>query len=1409
MTNKSNRHAADARTTTTSTPDTTSNAPSHKELYAQLSEVSAADEHRLRRRLKKARSDRARHAIARDLAAARTQFAAKIATLPTITYPPDLPVSQRVDDIADTIRTHQVTIVAGETGSGKTTQIPKICLALGCGRKGMIGHTQPRRLAARTVAERIASEVGQDIGQSVGYAIRFDDHVGPSTAIKLMTDGILLSEMQRDRLLQAYDTIIIDEAHERSLNIDFILGYIKRLLPRRPDLKVIITSATIDPEKFARHFADEKGNPAPIIEVSGRTYPVEIRYRPPYIERERKDGSVERIEKDPQEAVCEACEELLAAGPGDILCFFPSERDIREAHDAIEAKKWPGVEVTPLFGRLSNAEQHRVFSPHRGRRIVLATNIAETSLTVPGIHYVVDTGTARISRYSTRTKVQRLPIEPISQASANQRSGRSGRIAKGIAIRLYSKEDFDSRPEFTDPEVLRTNLASVIITMASLKLGDVNEFPFIDPPEPRAIRDGVIALHELGALGEGERDGSPVLSSIGREISRIPVDPRLARMLVEAHHRDVVEATSVVIAALSIQDVRERPTDHEPQADQAHARFKDTDSDFVSYLRLWAYLTSIKKELSGNAFRKRCRAEYLHYMRVREWMDFVRQLRRVIEDLSWSWDQNRLTPVIPHNDDESSTPSTKKRSRPNKKTKSQNNNAHPDMLMLTVDHDGLHRSILSGLLSQIGLRSDVRKEYQGTRGTRFFIFPGSSLHKKQLQWLMAAEIVETSRMFARDAAAIQPRWIEEQASDLLRHQYSEPHWSRKRSAAMAYQRSTLWGLPVVTDRPTSYHRINPREAREIFIRSALVEGNWVTRHKFFHHNRDKLATAGELEEKTRRRDLLIDDDTLYDFYDSRIPTSVTTGRHFDAWWKKESKKDPHLLDFDPDKLLLPEAHTISEDDFPDRWRAHSTDLELTYKFEPGEDDDGVSVRIPLPIIGSLSWDDRFDWNVPGLRRELVTALIRTLPKPLRTTVVPAPDFARRAIEMMHPYEQSLTDSLADALRAVGGSGMTSSDFDVAKLPLHLRMNFQAIDRHGKVIDQDRDLDALKKRQSSAATQAMSAAFKRSKVGSTLSRDHSDEDGSAQDLPRTRADSRSGTARRSGEDATTVSDLGKVYAEWTDEGIGTLPESIQTTIDGQPTTAYPALKVTSKGIEVVTSASQSIANSMMFTAVLTLLVQSIKINENQAVKGLPLQQRVAVEHYPHGGLSGLVNDCRVAAIKDALVDHGVIERSPDAFDAMKKEMSHAIPAATRRMVVAMAPGLVAYESMAEEIKKWDGPAIDDIKRQLNILLPPNAVTRYGTGHLKHLKRYMKAVEIRLENMERDPDRDADGQEEINNLERAFRSKLKGLPQQRANSPAARAIIFSLQELRVQVFAERLGTAQKVSPQRITKAIKKLH
>lgn len=1399
MTNTSNQSNDKAVVQATGQFSEQSDAPSRKALYAHLTDVSCADENRFRRRLKKARSPHARRAIAHELTAARKQHAAKLAALPSVTYPSDLPVSQRVDDIADAIRDHQVVIVAGETGSGKTTQIPKICLELGRGRRGIIGHTQPRRLAARTVAERISAELGQDIGHTVGYAIRFDDQVSPSTAIKLMTDGILLAEMQRDRFLRAYDTIIIDEAHERSLNIDFILGYIKQLLPHRPDLKVIITSATIDPEKFAHHFTDSAGNPAPIIEVSGRTYPVEIRYRPPYVEHERQDGSIRRVNKDPHEALCEACEELMAAGPGDILCFFPSERDIRDAQDAIDARHWDGVEVTPLFGRLSNAEQHRVFSPHHGRRIVLATNIAETSLTVPGIHYVVDTGTARISRYSSRTKVQRLSIEPISQASANQRSGRSGRIAEGIAIRLYSQEDFESRPEFTDPEILRTNLASVIITMTSLKLGNINDFPFIDPPEPKAIRDGMLVLHELGALDNSENHGLPVLSAIGHEIARIPVDPRLARMLVEAHRRDVLEATSVIVAALSIQDVRERPTEYETQADQAHARFRDPTSDFMSYLRLWAYISAVKDELSGNAFRKRCREEYLHYMRVREWIDFVRQLRRLAEELSWPWDQNRLVPTI-HDKDNICAESPGMTQM----------NTCPTMPRIAVDQDRLHQSMLSGLLSQTGLRSDVKKEYLGARGTRFVIFPGSSLHKKPPQWLMAADIVETSRMFARDAAAIQPRWIEEQASTLLRHQYTEPHWSRKRSAAMAYQRSTLFGLPVVTDRLVPYHRIDPREAREIFIRNALVEGDWSTRHTFFHNNREKLTSAGELEEKARRRGLLIDDDTLYAFYDARIPDSVTTGHHFDSWWKKTGPRDPGLLEFDPDKLLHSDAQDIRDEDFPDLWRARSADLALTYKFEPGEPDDGVSVRIPLPIVGSLSSDDRFDWNVPGLRGDLITAFIRTLPKPLRTSVVPAPDFAAQAMRIMRPYELPLTEALADALRAVGGMGISATDFDTTKLPPHLRMNFQVIDRHGQVIDHDRNLAALKERQSTAATQAMSAAFKRRAIHTTTTSTCNDGDAAHFNAPVVTKNSSQhhSTDRRSQVSNTAGPAYGQIYDTWNDEGIGTLPETIETVIDGQPMTAYPALRVTAEGVEAVTSASKATAESMMFTAQLTLLLRSIKINKNQLVKGLPLHHRVAVEHFPHGGVDGLVDDCRVAAIKDALVKHGTIERSPTTFDTVQHKIAHSIPSTARQMLVTMAPGLVSYDAVVHELKNWDGPAIDDIQNQLATVLPRNAVTRYGIGHLKHLDRYMKAITIRLEDMERDPDRDADRQDDINRLEQAFRSKLNSLPRQRAHSPAARAILFSLQELRVQVFAERLGTAQKVSAQRITKAINKL-
>ena len=738
---------------------------SKSELLDALQTVSIADERRLRRRLDKAQSADVLAHIARDIATSARVVERRAALIPDVDYPEQLPVSARRDDIMELLRDHQVVIIAGETGSGKTTQIPKMLLQLGRGRRGLIGHTQPRRLAARAVAERIADELDQQIGQSVGYAIRFDDKVSPTTSVKLMTDGILLAEMQKDRYLNAYDTIIIDEAHERSLNIDFLLGYLKRLLPKRPDLKLVVTSATIDPERFAHHFRDSDGKPAPIIEVSGRTYPVEVRYRPLVEQVQTKDG-VKELDKDMIDGVVEACAELMREGDGDVLCFFASERDIRDCMEAIENKQWRGVEIVPLFGRLSNAEQHRVFAPHSGRRIVLSTNIAETSLTVPGIHYVVDTGLARISRYSTRTKVQRLPIEEISQASANQRSGRCGRVADGVAIRLYSQDNFDKRDAFTDPEILRTNLASVILQMISLRLGEIAQFPFIQPPDPKSIRDGLLVLQELGAISTNERSDVPSLTAIGRDLARIPVDPRMARMLVEANRVGALDDVTVIVAQMTIQDVRERPLEMQAQADQAHARFKDKNSDFISALKLWDYIAESRDALTGNAFRKRMKQEFLHYMRIREWYDLVRQLRDVERGLGWSGADNVAN---------------------------------------ERDIEAIHKSLLTGLLSNIGARDGDSKEFQGTRGTKFMIFPGSALSKKPPAFLMAAELVETSRLWARDVAKIEPAWVEKAAGDLLRRSYSEPVWSRKRSAAMVHEKTMLYGVPITRDRLVPYH----------------------------------------------------------------------------------------------------------------------------------------------------------------------------------------------------------------------------------------------------------------------------------------------------------------------------------------------------------------------------------------------------------------------------------------------------------------------------------------------------------------------------------------------------------------------------------------------------------------------------
>ncbi|THE16733.1 ATP-dependent RNA helicase HrpA, partial [Kocuria rosea] len=991
-------------------------------------------------------------------------MSASLSSPRTIVYPENLPVSARREDIMGAIAAHQVVVIAGETGSGKTTQIPKMCLELGLGERGLIGHTQPRRIAARSVAERISSELGEKIGGTVGYQVRFTSEVGADSRVKLMTDGILLAEIQHDRLLQKYSAIIIDEAHERSLNIDFLLGYLRRILPRRPDLKVIITSATIDPERFARHFAPEEtegGEPgrAPVIEVSGRTYPVEIRWRPLAQPRSGDGGQdaedagdgLEDEDRDPIDAVCDAVEELSAEPPGDILIFFAGEREIRDAQEALQGtlKRVRGLadaEILPLFGRLSMAEQHRVFAPSGRRRIVLATNVAETSLTVPGIKYVIDPGTARISRYSARTKVQRLPIERISQASANQRAGRCGRVSDGICIRLYSEEDYLSRPEFTDPEILRTSLAAVILQMTSVGVvkepGDIERFPFVEPPESRAVKDGVALLRELGALKEprgasprGGRDddarGGP-LTPVGRQLAQLPVDPRLGRMIVEADRRGCAREVMVLAAALTVQDPRERPLEKRQQADELHKRFFDENSDFTSWLLLWRYVQEQQEELSSTQFRKLCRREHLNFLRIREWQDLYAQLRQMGQQVGIRVGKGREV-----------DPSGKERE--------------------------IHVSLLAGLLSHIGLKDERKREYQGARGSRFAVFPGSNLFKKSPDWVMSAELVETSRLWARVNAAIDPLWAEELAPHLVKRSVSEPHWSRAQGSVMAYEKVTLYGVPVVAQRRINFWRVDPALARELFLRHALVEGDWQTRHRFWARNRKRLAEVEELENRLRRKDLRIDDEALFAFYDARIPESVVSARHFDAWWKKARQQDEHLLDLDPEDLIAEEAGGYDESLYPRQWVRRTRDgelvLDLAYEFAPGSDQaDGVTVRVPVLFLNQLD-PEQFRWQIPGFRTELVTALIKSLPKAVRRNFVPAPDVARQAVAMLDadfdPAVDALEPSLELVLRRLKGHVVPPGSWNWEAVPAHLRMRFEVRDRRNRVLGEGEDLEALR------------------------------------------------------------------------------------------------------------------------------------------------------------------------------------------------------------------------------------------------------------------------------------------------------------------------------------------------------------
>lgn len=1075
------------------------------------------------------------------------QLSQRAASVPTITYPAQLPVSARQEEIAAAILANQVVIVAGETGSGKTTQIPKICLDLGRGVNAMIGHTQPRRIAARSVAERIAQELGTKVSKEsiVGYQVRFTDEVSEHTLIKLMTDGILLAEIQNDPLLRRYDTLIIDEAHERSLNIDFILGYLARLLPQRPDLKVIITSATIDSERFAAHFGVE-GRPAPIIEVSGRTYPVEIRYRPldgvePEPDSSQTNSAAANASTDePRDqvtGVLDAVDELMALGPGDILVFLAGERDIRDTEAALidhlgpryaaneSSARLPGsVEIIPLYSRLSAAAQHRVFEKHRLRRIVLATNVAETSLTVPGIRYVIDPGVARISRYSNKTKVQRLPIEPISQASANQRSGRCGRVADGVAIRLYSQTDYEGREPYTEPEILRTSLASVILQMAALRLGNVADFPFIDPPDRRAIADGVALLTEIGAISANSKSmHEPRLTAIGHQLARLPIDPRLGRMLLEANKRGCASEVMVIVSALSIQDVRERPLDAQEAADAMHRRLADPTSDFLTYLNFWRYLRTQSRDLSGSAFRRMCRHEYLHYLRIREWRDVYNQLAQLARPLGINA-QNIELPT------RASIRAASDRLVPGSHAAGMANADVADAVVAlgqsadTPDADAIHQSLLVGLLSNLGNYDERRREYAGARATHFTIWPGSGLRRKQYDWVMAAELVETSRLFARTVARIQPQWVEQAAKHLVKVTYGEPYWSTKKGAAMVHQRVLLYGLTLVADRPVTLASVGTdaarQAAREMFIRSGLVEGGWHARHAFVERNRELLEDTAEVERRQRTHGILADDQALFDFYDERLPEKITSAAAFDNWWKHQRQDTPKLLDFTRE-LLLPEGDNL--DGYPDTWHQGDLTLALTYVFEPGRLDDGVSVQVPIEVLTRLR-PEGFDWLVPGMRPQLCVATIRALPKRVRRQLVPAPDTGTRIWELIcQLYPQAAGEASGGAAASAPGGGagvatasqpggvgngthavgtpsgvepipvsfqqaftqaaqqlrqveITDEDWDQAQenLPEHLRMGFSVLDARGNKLGRGRNLIVLQRqlaKQSEAAVRS--------------------------------------------------------------------------------------------------------------------------------------------------------------------------------------------------------------------------------------------------------------------------------------------------------------------------------------------------
>ncbi|RUO77642.1 ATP-dependent RNA helicase HrpA [Idiomarina seosinensis] len=1262
------------------------------------------------RKVKKAeRQQQILQRIKQDLEDAQISYLARAEQRFVIEYPDQLPVAQQREQIKQAIEQHQVVVVAGETGSGKTTQLPKMLLEMGYGRRGTVGHTQPRRLAARSVAARIAEELKDSQQRQVGYKIRFQDKTAETTAIKLMTDGMLLSELQNDPLLLQYDAIIIDEAHERSLNIDFLLGVLHKLLPKRRDLKIIITSATIETERFSSHFND-----APVLTVSGRTYPVDVRYRPP------TDGKAS--ETDVLQGLLDAVQELQAEGPGDILVFASGEREIRDYAEAINELQLRDTEVLPLYARLSSHEQNRVFQTHSNRRVVIATNVAETSLTVPGIRYVVDPGTVRISRYSYRTKVQRLPIEAISQASANQRKGRCGRIGPGICIRLYSEEDFISRPEYTDPEILRTNLAAVILQMSALKLGDIREFPFVQKPDERFVKDGLNLLEEIHAIEAGRKQHQPKLTEIGRQLSKLPLDPRLARMVLAGQQYGCVREMLVITAALSIQDPRERPHEAKQKADQWHQRFEDKTSDFNAYLNLWNYLTEKQKSLTGNQFRKQLAREFLHFMRIREWQDIYTQSRQAIREMGLRINEEPAT------------------------------------------FEQIHRAVISGLISQVGIK-DQKHEYQGTRQTRFHIFPGSHLFGKPPKWVVSAELVETSKLFARVNAAVEPEWIEQAASHLVKHQYLEPHYEAKQGSVVADQQVTLLGLILVGRRRVQYGPVAPVKARELFIREALVQGQIKRQLPFIKHNLQLIESVQELEAKSRRRDILVDEQELFDAYDRSIPQGIFTEKLLAGWWHKASKQQPKLLFFERDDLIGGDTSHITEQEYPEFWRQGNLRLPLTYNFEPNAEDDGVSVNIQLAILNQVS-EDGFDWHIPALREERIAALIKSLPKPIRRNFVPAPNYAGAVVADIEPMEGSLKEAMSDKLRRMSGVRVEPEHWNEEAVPLHLRMNFKIFDGK-KLIREGRDLPLLKDQLAGRVQKRLD--------------------------------------KSAGEDVKR-SDV----EDWDFEQ---LPKVVSEKQHGFEIKAYPALTPAEGKLSIQMYDSPEEAQQQHQLGVRELLLKQVPSPVKYLQQSLSNKAKLSMYFNPWGKVDVLIKDCIAAAVDEIIqenIQQGRDIRDQQSFLQVKEQVRAELNPRVEKIASLVERCLLLNQKIRKQLKgKIPLDQIQsrgDVQKQLDELVFKGFVSQLGASRLTDVERYLMALLKRLEKLPVDPNKDRLLTISLDSLEQDYKKLQRKYP--KVVPEEVKEVYWMLQELRVSFFAQTLGTKYPVSEKRVRNAMAEL-